>query len=104
LTPAARGTIVPSERGDRFVLVNVIRFLIALFFLRLILHTVADLLKSRAPRKRPRSLDAELVRDRICNTYIPRAKALVARVGGRDEAFCSPACRDRALSEMAQAS
>jgi hypothetical protein len=87
-----------------FVLVNVVRFLIALFFLRLILHTLADLLKSRAPRKKPRALHAELVRDRMCNTYIPRANALVARVGGREEAFCSPACRDRALSEMARAS
>jgi hypothetical protein len=87
-----------------FVLVGVVRFLIALFFLRLIVHTVADLLRSRGPRKKPRAADAELVRDRICNTYVPRAAAVVARVGGREESFCSPACRDRALSEMAQAS
>ena len=87
-----------------FVLVGVIRFLIALFFLRLILHTLADLLRAHAPRKKPRAADAELVRDRICNTYVPRAKALVARIGGREEMFCSPACRDRALSEMARAS
>jgi len=87
-----------------FVLVGIVRFLIALFFLRLVLHTLADLFRSRGPRKKTRGADAELVRDRICNTYVPRASAVVARVGGRDETFCSPACRDRALSEMARAS
>jgi hypothetical protein len=45
----------------------------------------------------------DLVRDRVCNTFLPRARALPAVVGGREEHFCSVACRDRALS-MAKAS
>jgi len=85
-------------------LVGVVRFLIALFFVRLILHTLAALLESRKTRGKPRERDVELVRDPVCNTYVPRARAVVARVGGRDEAFCSAACRDRAVSEMARAS
>ena len=53
----------------------------------------------------PRSAGAsELVRDRVCNTFVPRERALVARIGGRDEAFCSAACRDKALLEARRAS
>jgi hypothetical protein len=38
-----------------------------------------------------------MVRDRVCNTFLPRQRALRAVVGGREEHFCSAACRDRAL-------
>jgi hypothetical protein len=86
------------------VLVRIIQFLIALFFLRLLVHTVAGLVRSARPVTRRRPTNTELVRDRMCNTYVPRKTALVARVGGREESFCSPACRDRALAEVAKAS
>ena len=46
----------------------------------------------------------ELVRDRICNTFIPRDRALLAVVGNRQEHFCSASCRDRALADAARAS
>ena len=86
------------------ILARLVQFLIALFFVRLVLHTLASLARrgrSNGPR---RPGDAELVLDRVCNTFIPRATALKARVGGREESFCSPACRDRALAQVAKAS
>ena len=86
------------------VLVRIVRFLIVLFFLRLVVHAVAAVLKSLKPRPARPAADAELVRDRMCNTYLPRRAALVARVGGREESFCSAGCRDRALAEVAKAS
>jgi hypothetical protein len=42
--------------------------------------------------------EGELVRDRVCNTFLPRESALRATVSGREEHFCSAACRDRALA------
>ena len=42
--------------------------------------------------------EGELVRDRVCNTFLPRESALRATVAGREEHFCSPTCRDRALA------
>jgi hypothetical protein len=45
----------------------------------------------------PASAGVDMVRDRVCNTFVPRARALVATIGGRDEYFCSAACRDRAF-------
>jgi hypothetical protein len=56
-----------------------------------------------ARRTRPAKA-SELVRDRICNTFLPRERALLASIGGREEPFCSAACRDRALLEARRAS
>jgi hypothetical protein len=46
----------------------------------------------------------DLVLDRICRTHVPRSRALVARVDGREEHFCSADCRDKALAAVARAS
>ncbi len=60
---------------------------------------------SRVPRA-PRSSRAieDLVLDRTCNTYLPRSRALVARVAGQEQPFCSKECRDKALAAVARAS
>jgi len=46
----------------------------------------------------------DLVLDRVCHTHVPRSGAVVARVAGREEHFCSAACRDKALAAVARAS
>lgn len=87
---------------------RLVRVLFALLVVRLLLRAVAGWL--RAPRpvapkpSRPRELAADLVRDNFCNTFLPRNGAIKALVAGREEYFCSNACRDRALAAMAQAS
>ena len=75
-----------------------IRFLAALLVVRLLLRFVAGWLQPAAapvPRQPPA---ADLVRDRVCNTFIPRERALRCRVLDHEEHFCSAACRDRALA------
>jgi hypothetical protein len=70
-----------------------LRILAVLFLLRLAVRFVAHVfagMRSEPP--------ARLVRDRVCNTFLPRDRALTARIGGREEHFCSPACRDRAVA------
>jgi len=88
------------------VLVRILRFLVLLFIVRLVLRLVADWLRPHvAPATKPAAnVPRELVRDRICNTFLPRGRALIATVAGRDEHFCSPACRDRALAQASAAS
>jgi len=39
-----------------------------------------------------------MVRDRVCNTFIPESKALRLQIGGEEHFFCSEACRDRFLT------
>ena len=39
----------------------------------------------------------ELVRDRVCNTFLPRSRALTLRAGGEEHHFCSETCRAKFL-------
>jgi len=82
---------------------NLIRVLGILLLVRLVLRAFAA--RRPAPGPGPDLRDAaarDLVRDRVCNTFVPRERALRALVEGREEFFCSPACRDRGLREGAQ--
>lgn len=56
-----------------------------------------------APRAQVKAPE-DLVLDRVCQTHVPLASALTARVGGSEQHFCSPACRDQALAAVARAS
>ena len=77
------------------VLMVVVRFLMVLFLVRLGLRLFAA--ARRGARARTAARTAELVRDRVCNTFLPRDRAVFGTVGGRTEPFCSAACRDAAL-------
>jgi hypothetical protein len=47
----------------------------------------------RGAKKVPPRTESRMVRDRICNTFLPRSKALVERVGNAEHFFCSEPCR-----------
>jgi YHS domain-containing protein len=85
--------------------------LIVLLVVRMIGRSVARLfgaggeVRRGGEKGRTRSKAAEdLVRDPVCNTYVPRSRALSAVIEGRPEHFCSEACRDRARANSARAS
>ncbi len=48
---------------------------------------------SRPQAPRADSDTARMVRDRMCNTFLPEARALMTRRDGEDYFFCSPACQ-----------
>jgi hypothetical protein len=78
-------------------LVTIVRvlglLLIARFLMSFLKHLVAGY-KGAAPARSASGND--LVRDRVCNTFLPRERAIHALVNGHEEHFCSTACRDRA--------
>jgi YHS domain-containing protein len=56
--------------------------------------------KPQAPPRRPAAPaagDATMVRDRVCNSFLPRSSAIVERIGDEPHYFCSEACRRRFL-------
>lgn len=86
----------------------VLRFVFILFLVRIVVRWLARAFRSGsasrpAPAPAARPLE-ELVRDRICNTFVPRSRAVLAVVGGQEELFCSTACRDKALLAAPRAS
>lgn len=87
-------------------LITFLRVVLILFAVRLILRGVAALFRPSRPSQRPQASreGAALVRDRVCNTFLPRERAIRAMIGGREEFFCSDECRKRAQTGVAQAS
>jgi hypothetical protein len=92
-------------------LVLVVQFLFWLLVLRLVVRTFARAFSAAGPTRaagpasrRQARAPEDLVLDRVCRTHLPRSRALVATVGGREEHFCSAACRDQALAAVARAS
>jgi hypothetical protein len=80
------------------LIVAFVRFVIALLLVRLAFRFVAGLIQGlREPAAKGMG-SVDMVRDRVCNTFLPRERAVSAVVGGRQMHFCSPACRDRALA------
>jgi hypothetical protein len=85
-------------------LVVILNALVVLFLVRLVMRALGAFLRPRDTAA-PRRIDAvEMVRDRVCNTFLPRERAVRALVAGHEEHFCSAACRDRALAGVFQAS
>ncbi|HLA77023.1 MAG TPA: hypothetical protein VJU18_05520 [Vicinamibacteria bacterium] len=81
------------------VLILLLRVIGILLLVRVVGRFVAGLLRGLRDDSpaRPR-VEGDLVRDRICNTFVPRDRALKALVAGHEEHFCSASCRDRALA------
>jgi hypothetical protein len=77
-----------------------LRFLAVLLLIRFVLRTLVLWLRPRPASRAARPSVApaqDLVRDRVCNTFVARDRAIKAMVSGREEHFCSTACRDQAL-------
>ena len=94
------------------LLLRILQFLFWLLLLRLLVRAVTrafapDAGRPRAapgPTRREVHAPEDLVLDRVCRTHVPRSRALVARIDGRDEHFCSAACREKALAAVPRAS
>ena len=74
---------------------SLVRIVIVLMAVRFVLRFIAAVVQGYqgAPR---REAATDMVRDRVCDTFLPRSRALVAVVDGREQHFCSAKCRDRA--------
>lgn len=85
------------------VLAGVVRALMILFLMRLVFRMIAGTLlhvtAPPTPAPPAPSLGGDLVRDTVCNTFLPRASAREALIAGRTAWFCSAACEARARAE-----
>ncbi len=54
--------------------------------------------KNKAPRQ-PKQISGIMVKDEVCNTYLPREDAIKEIVEGKEFFFCSKECRQKFLEE-----
>jgi YHS domain-containing protein len=92
------------------VILRILQFLFWLLLLRLVVRAVARAFAAAPARPRTQAAPPrvrapeDLVLDHVCRTHVPRSRAIAARIEGREEHFCSEACRDRARAAVARAS
>jgi YHS domain-containing protein len=92
-------------------LITLLYFVIVLLIVRMVSRSIArlfgagsDVRRTGGATRAPARKVEDLVRDPVCHTYVPRSRALTAVVEGREEHFCSEACRERARVGAARAS
>jgi YHS domain-containing protein len=81
-------------------LVAFFRVLLALFLFRLLFRFVSGLLagyRGQGTQREAPPAGVPMVRDRVCDTFVPRERALSAMVNGHEEYFCSERCYSQAL-------
>jgi uncharacterized protein len=52
----------------------------------------------RAERRAPMGGAEEMVRDPVCQLYLPRSEAIPRKIRGQEHFFCSPGCLDKFLA------
>lgn len=72
-----------------------VAFLVYLAFVVLRVYRLMTRGRGTATRPKPR-IQGEMVRDEVCNTYLPREDALREVRDGREVFFCSEECRRKA--------
>jgi uncharacterized protein len=55
------------------------------------------LTRKNSPRRQAKPTSGLMVKDEVCNTYLPREDALKEIVGGKEYFFCSKECRQKFL-------
>lgn len=76
-----------------FIYVSVVY--VIYIFLRFLLSPRRPL---RPDRSRPQ-LSGIMVKDEVCNTYLPRDEAILEKTDGEDHYFCSQECRRKFLEQ-----
>jgi uncharacterized protein len=51
-----------------------------------------------ADRQASTAVTEEMVRDPVCQVYIPRTEAIRRKIRGQEHFFCSPGCFDKFLA------
>lgn len=86
----------------RFVVLLVAGFFVFLIVRATVASFVAGLRGIGAGRRPGAGTRDELVKDPVCETYIPRSRAVSRQTQGGARYFCSGACADRFLARTAE--
>jgi uncharacterized protein len=82
-------------------LFRLVLFAFVLYLAFLAIRIFRILSRPKKPSRGPRTLRGVMVKDEICNTYIPKEEALREVRDGKEHYFCSKECRQKFLERGA---
>ena len=78
---------------------RLIFYLFIAYIVYLVLRSVLGPARRARPQRPPRRLSGTMVKDEVCNTYLPQEDAVRANMDGTDHFFCSRECRDKYVEQ-----
>lgn len=70
-----------------------ILFIFVVYVAYLFIRIFRTATRLRKPQERPAEIQGVMVRDEVCNTYVPKEEALRDLRDGVEHYFCSEECR-----------
>ncbi len=75
-------------------LIRLVFFFCLIYFAYLVFRVYRSVTRPPKPSS-PKRIEGEMVKDDVCNTYIPKDEAIRELRDGRECFFCSEECRRR---------
>ncbi len=75
--------------------IRLIFYAVVIYFVWLVVRIWRAATRPRKAPDPPREIRGEMVKDEICNTYIPKETALREMHQGEEHFFCSEECRGK---------
>jgi uncharacterized protein len=76
-------------------LFRLVFFVFILYVAYLFFRIYRAAVRTRNSAREPRQIQGVMVKDDVCNTYIPREEAIREVRNGRERFFCSEECRQK---------
>ncbi len=76
-------------------LFKVIFYALIAYLIYIVIKTYQSLKRVKKPPQRPSSKPGIMVKDQICNTYLPKEDAIKEIYEGKEYYFCSDECRNK---------
>ena len=74
-------------------LIRLIFYAVLIYFAYAVYRAYKALTRPRPAAPRPREIQGVMVKDDVCNTYIPKDEAIREVRDGQERFFCSEECR-----------
>jgi uncharacterized protein len=78
-------------------LFRIIIYALIAYVIYLVIKSYQSLKKSKKASQKPNSKPGIMVKDEVCNTYLPKEEAIKEIYKGKEYYFCSNECRQKFL-------
>jgi YHS domain-containing protein len=78
-------------------LFKVIFYAMIAYLIYIVVKTYQSLKRTKKPPQKPSSKPGIMVKDQVCNTYLPKEDAIKEIHKGKEYYFCSEECRNKFL-------